>query len=111
MNNLRFAWRMLSKSPGFTFAAAGLLAAGIGVTTLIFSALDAIVLRPLPVSHPEELVRLVQRVPRIGTQSYIPEAIYEDLRGRSTTLASIFGEDALTYAMTEPAPAERVAVR
>jgi hypothetical protein len=42
MNDLRYAWRALSKTPSFTLVTAGLLAAGIGVTTLIFSAVDAI---------------------------------------------------------------------
>ncbi len=101
---------MLWKDRGFTFAAAGLLAAGIGVTTLIFSAVDAIVLRPLPVSHPEQLVRLVQRVPRAGTVSQIQVGAYEDLRTRSTTLSALFGEEALDVAMSEPEPAEQVRV-
>ena len=110
MNDLRIAWRMLSRSPGFTFAAAGLLAAGIGVTTLIFSAVDAILLRPLPVRHPEQLVRLVQRVPRAGTVSRIPISIYQALRDRSTNLSAVFGEFAIDAAMSEPEPAERVRV-
>jgi predicted permease len=110
LNDLRFAWRMLSKSRGFTFAAAGLLAAGISVTTLIFSAADAILLRPLPVAHPEELVRFVQRVPRVGTDSVMPVSVYEALRVRSTTLSSVFGEYTTDTAMSEPAPAERVRV-
>lgn len=101
---------MLSKSRGFTFAAAGLLAAGIGVTTLIFSAVDAILLRPLPVSHPEQLVRFVQRVPRKGTVSSIPLPVYEALRDRSTTASAVFGEYEEDLAMTEPAPAERIRI-
>ncbi len=110
MNDLRLAWRTISKSPGFTLATAGLLAAGIGVTTLIFSAVDAVVLRPLPVRHPEQLVRLVQRVPRMGTVSGIPLPVYEALRDRSTTFSAVFGEREEDLAMTEPAPAERIRI-
>jgi len=110
MNDLRIAWRMLSRSRGFTFAAAGLLAAGIGVTTLIFSAVDAILLRPLPVRHPEQLVRFVQRVPRVGTASRIPVPVYEALRDRSTTLSTVFGEFAIDAALSEPEPAELIRV-
>ena len=110
MNDLRIAWRMHSRSRGFTFAAAGLLAAGIGVTTLIFSAVDAILLRPLAVSRPEQLVRFVQLVPRAGTVSRIPISIYQALRDRSTKLSTVFGEFAIDAAMNEPAPAERVRV-
>ncbi len=110
MNDLRIAWRMLLRSRGFTFAAAGLLAAGIGVTTLIFSAVDAILLRPLPVPHPEQLVRFVQRIPRVGADSRIPASVYQALRDRSTTLSAVFGEFAYDAAMSEPAPSERIRV-
>lgn len=110
MSDLRLAWRMLLRSRGFTLAAAGLLAAGIGVTTLIFSAVDAILLRPLPVGHPEQLVHLVQRVPRVGADSRIPLAVYQALRDRSTTLSAVFGEFAIDSAMSEPAPAEQIRV-
>ena len=54
---------MLAKSPGFTLVAVALLAVGIGANVLIFSAFDAVLWRPLPVRHPEELVRVVQRIP------------------------------------------------
>ena len=110
MNDLRIAWRMLSRSRGFTLAAAGLLAAGIGVTTLIFSAVDAILLRPLPVRHPEQLVRFVQRVPRAGTVSRIPISIYQALHDRSTTFSAVFGEFAIDAAMSEPPPADRIRI-
>jgi predicted permease len=110
MSDLRFAWRMLTKSRGFTLAAAGLLAAGIGVTTLIFSAVDAILLRPLPVRHPEQLVHLFQRVPRVGNATRMPIAVYEALRDRSTTLSAVFGEFAIDAVMSEPAPAEQIRV-
>jgi hypothetical protein len=91
-------------------AAAGLLAAGIGVTTFIFSAVDAIILRPLPVAHPEQLVHFVQRLPRIGLDSRVPLPVYEALRDQSTTMSAVFGEQEVDRAMTEPAPAERVRI-
>src|SRR5580704_11314730 len=110
MSDLRFAWRLLAKSPGFTLGTAGLLAAGIGVTTLIFSAVDAILLRPLPVSHPEQLVRFAQSFPRVGFDSEIPLPVYRALRDRSTTMSAVFGEHEEDVPMTEPGPAERIRV-
>jgi predicted permease len=110
VSDLRFAWRAVSRSPGFSLATAGLLAAGIGVTTLMFSAVDAILLRPLPVRHPEQLVRFVQRLPRIGVDSRIPLPAYEALRDRATTISAVFGERELDGTMTEPAPAERIRI-
>jgi predicted permease len=111
MTDLRFGARMLRKSPGSTLAIAGLLALGIGAATVIFSVFDAVLLRPLPVRHPEELVRVVQRLPRIGTRSAFSAKFYESLRDHSTTLASVFGETSdVVYTMTEPGPAEQVLV-
>src|SRR5438093_4386577 len=56
MNDLTFALRQLRKSPGFTAVAITTLGIGIGASTVIFSTLNALLLRPLPVEKPHELV-------------------------------------------------------
>src|SRR5437899_3801154 len=57
--NLRYTVRVLGKNPGFTAVAILSLALGIGANTAIFSLIDALLLRSLPVRNPAELVQLL----------------------------------------------------
>src|SRR5690348_16732144 len=61
--DVRYAARALRRTPAFTLAAIVTLALGLGANTAIFSLLNAVLLEPLRVPHPEELVVLNERVP------------------------------------------------
>jgi len=110
MGDLRYAVRMLAKSPGFSLAVAGLLALGIGANTAIFSALNALLLRQLPVRQPQQLIRLIQTVPRIGVTSIFTHDVYEALKHHADTLSTVFGDAEWPVAMDDPKPAEQVRV-
>lgn len=113
MNDVRFALRILARNPGSTALIIFLLALGTGASTTIFSLFDAVLLRPLPVQHPEELVWMVQRLPKpLGVRSEFPYAYYKALRDRSKTLSSVFAETVWQdhFRMTQPEPAEDITV-
>jgi hypothetical protein len=87
--DLRYARRMLRKSPGFTAVAVLSLALGIGANTAVFTFLNALLLRPLPVHNPNELVEL--RAPG----RFISFPMYLDLRAGQqvfTDIAAMQGE-------------------
>src|SRR5262245_12380572 len=73
-DDVRLAARSLRRSPGFVAVALATMAVGIGVSTALFSAVDRVLLRPLPYPHAERLVALYttnpQRNQRTGQVSY-----------------------------------------
>jgi len=66
MQDLRFALRQMAKKPGFTAVVVMTMALGIGANAAIFSVLDAVLLKPLPYSNPEGLIKVWTRFTGIG---------------------------------------------
>ncbi|MGA8596663.1 MAG: ABC transporter permease [Bryobacteraceae bacterium] len=93
--DLRYAWRMMLRSPGFAAIAVITLALGIGANTAIFSLVDAFLLRPLPVKHREQLV-LVQRVLPKGGGDDFAYPDFEKFRDHNHSLSGIFAWDGST---------------
>jgi putative ABC transport system permease protein len=74
--DLRYAFRMLHRSPGFSLIAIATMALGVGATTAIYSVIDATLLHPLPYPQPSELVRIEANLPGVGAHDVgfsIPE--------------------------------------
>ena len=87
MNDLRYSFRVLIKNPGFTAMAVLSLALGIGANAAIFSLLDAVLLKALPVKHAEQLVFLETGEPSRKRSTNISYRTYEQLRAQNQLLA------------------------
>src|ERR1700692_1509808 len=85
--DVRYAIRGLRSSPGFAAVAILSLALGIGANTAIFSLIDAVILKSLPVRHPEELLQVM-----MGKQSYVgfTNPTWKHLRDRQDVFSGIF---------------------
>ena len=93
--DVAYAFRTLRRNAGFTFIIVAALALGIGANTAIFTLIDAVVVRTLPVSHPEQLVAIgdPSRVSSLSQGSprtdLISAPLYHDLRDHSRSFSGL----------------------
>ncbi|HLW55394.1 MAG TPA: ABC transporter permease [Candidatus Angelobacter sp.] len=91
-SNLRFALRMLRRAPGLAAAVVVTLALGVGANTAVFSAIDAVLLRPLPFPHGDQLMLLRQYDRKLkGTSEFVAPVRLNDWYRMNSTFQSITG--------------------
>lgn len=101
LQDLRYALRQIRKAPVFTVVAVATLALGIGANTAIFTLLDQALLRSLPVSHPEQLVRLRSVGLQAGNvnffggdeNDYFSYPAYRELRDKNEVFSGVLADD------------------
>ena len=91
--DLRYAARMLRKNPAFTAVAVLSLALGIGANTAIFTLVDDVLLKSLPVKDPHQLYVLARNPARPSFSWTYPD--YAAARDRSTGFAGLIGHSAV----------------
>src|SRR6476659_6174779 len=92
-NDIRYAFRTLLKSPVFTAVSVLSLALGIGANTAIFTLLNEMLLRVLPVKNPHQLVLLNSRGSHYGNNrgsNAVSYPMYKDYRDRNSVFSGVF---------------------
>ena len=108
--DLRYGARMLLKHKGFTTVAVLSLALGIGANTAIFSLLDALLLKPLPVTQPEQLVVVGVQAPSQPGQSFslFSYPVFRELREKNMAFSGMFARSGLQMSLSGGGQTERV---
>jgi putative ABC transport system permease protein len=109
-HDLRYAVRTLRNNPGFTAVAILTLALGIGANTAIFSVINAVLLRPLPFSSPDQLCIITERLPSLPLvgPSY---QNFQDFRDRAKSFSVMSATRITTLTLTGGGEPERLAAQ
>jgi putative ABC transport system permease protein len=109
MRNVRYALRMIRRSPGFALTAILTLGVGIGASTAIFTAVDAVLLHPLPYRDPSGLVLVTKNMPKFELfQSDASALDFIDYRDMSRSFSAIAGLQTNSVNLTGGGAPERV---
>jgi putative ABC transport system permease protein len=110
LQDLRYALRILWKNPGFTAVAVVALALGIGANTTIFSAFNALLLKPFSFPDPDSLVVVWERPPKTSTRNSVAPANFISVREQNTVFShlAIYNNNSLN--LTEGDKPERLEV-
>ncbi len=109
LQDLRYGARMLMTQPGFTLIAVLTLALGIGANTAIFSLIDAVLLKLLPVKDPAQLVALANTTSAGENRITFSYPLFQDLRERNQVFAGILAYSGVALNLSGNGQTERVA--
>lgn len=99
----RYAARALRKAPAFALVAVLSLAVGIGANTAVFSVLNAVLLKSLPVSHPEELIGVVR-----DDRNQFTNPLWEAIRGQQQVFDGVFAFGRIDFNLSTAGESRRV---
>jgi putative ABC transport system permease protein len=113
IHDVRYAARQLGRSPAFTAVATLTLAIGIGATTAIFSAVNAVVLQPLPFSQPDRLVRVYSSSPSTTVSDEVSPKTFAVWHRESRSFAHMAAIEtrSFTFADGDQLPQQAVGIR
>src|SRR5579859_4781542 len=109
--DFKYALRTLARTPGFTVIAILTLALGIGANTAIFTLLDQVLLRLLPVKNPQELVLLTMRGRHYGSNwggNAISHPMFRDFQAQNQVFSDMFCRFPFSASLSFGGQAERV---
>jgi predicted permease len=113
VRDLQYSFRTLVRTPGFTAIAILTLALGIGANTAIFTLLDQVLLRLLPVKNPQELVLLTMRGHHYGNNwggNAISHPMYRDFQAHNEVFSEMFCRFPIAASLSFNGQSERIAV-
>src|ERR1700723_3609778 len=109
VRDVRYAWRTLLRSPGYTAMAVLTLGLGVGANTAIFTVINGVLLRPLPYANPKQIVHVDLTAARIGPDPIgfsVPEV--RDYREQSHLFSDLAEYHSMTFTLLGGKAAERV---
>src|ERR1044072_4886111 len=108
LKDLRYAARVLRKSPGFTLVAVVAVALGVGANTAIFSVVNAVLLKPLAYKDPQQLVLLQHNYKKLDLKATVAPAGYAYYRDNAKSFSDVAAFTGFSANMTGEGEPERL---
>ena len=111
VQDIRYGLQMIRRNPGLAAVAVMTLTLGIGANTAVFSVVNAVLLRPLPFPHPEELVQITAESNRVGKIPSFRPSEFQAFQRKAQSMSEVSAYRTLQGNLTGGDQAERVKLR